>query len=68
MNIETVAVNREWTEDGELWVQYVSAQPATRSDAISLGERLDQRLQVFCFFNGSANLKNTISLDSTSPL
>eukprot|EP00802_Teleaulax_amphioxeia_P016254 Tamp_16368.p1 GENE.Tamp_16368~~Tamp_16368.p1 ORF type:complete len:257 (+),score=83.07 Tamp_16368:42-773(+) len=37
---------REWTEDGELWVQFVSAQPATRSDAISLGERLDQRLQL----------------------
>ena len=37
---------REWTEDGELWVQYVSAQPATRSDAIALGERLDKRLQL----------------------
>uniref|UniRef100_A0A6U4N7B2 Dynein light intermediate chain n=1 Tax=Hemiselmis andersenii TaxID=464988 RepID=A0A6U4N7B2_HEMAN len=37
---------REWTEDGELWVQYVSAVPATRSDAISLGESLDQRLQL----------------------
>mmetsp|Transcript_21928 Transcript_21928/g.52035 ORF Transcript_21928/g.52035 Transcript_21928/m.52035 type:complete len:245 (+) Transcript_21928:57-791(+) len=37
---------REWTEDGELWVQYVSAVPATRSDAISLGEHLDQRLQL----------------------
>ena len=37
---------REWTEDGELWVQYVSAQPPTRSDAIALGEKLDQRLQL----------------------
>ena len=27
----------EWTEDGELWVQYVSAVPSTRQDAISLG-------------------------------
>ncbi|KAJ1472447.1 axonemal dynein light chain-domain-containing protein [Baffinella frigidus] len=37
---------REWTEDGELWVQYVSAQPPTRADAIALGEKLDQRLQL----------------------
>lgn len=36
----------EWTEDGELWVQYVSAVPSTRADAISLGESLDQRLQL----------------------
>ena len=29
----------EWTEDGELWVSYVSAAPPTRTDAITLGVR-----------------------------
>mmetsp|Transcript_47409 Transcript_47409/g.148328 ORF Transcript_47409/g.148328 Transcript_47409/m.148328 type:complete len:189 (-) Transcript_47409:2186-2752(-) len=37
---------REWTEGGELWVQYVSTQMPTRSDAIRLAERLDQRLKL----------------------
>merc|ERR1711998_43915 len=36
---------REWTEDGQLWVQYVSSTPATRLDVINLQEQLDQRLQ-----------------------
>lgn len=27
---------REWTEDGQLWVQYVSSTPATRLDVINL--------------------------------
>jgi dynein light intermediate chain len=35
----------EWTEDGQLWVQYVSSTPATRLDVINLQEQLDQRLQ-----------------------
>lgn len=35
----------EWTEDGQLWVQYVSSTPATRSDVISLQEQLDHKLQ-----------------------
>ena len=35
---------REWTEDGQLWVQYVSSTPATRLDVINLQEQLDQRL------------------------
>ena len=35
---------REWTEDGQLWVQYVSATPATRLDVINTQEHLDQRL------------------------
>ena len=34
----------EWTEDGQLWVQYVSSTPATRLDVINLQEQLDQRL------------------------
>ncbi|RHY29522.1 hypothetical protein DYB32_005080 [Aphanomyces invadans] len=36
---------REWTEDGQLWVQYVSSTPATRLDVINLQEQLDMRLQ-----------------------
>ena len=36
---------REWTEDGQLWVQYVSSTPATRLDVINLQEELDRKLQ-----------------------
>lgn len=36
---------REWTDDGQLWVQYVSSTPATRLDVTNLQENLDQRLQ-----------------------
>ncbi len=35
----------EWTEDSQLWVQYVSSTPATRLDVITLQEKLDQQLQ-----------------------
>ena len=48
---------REWTEDSQLWVQYVSSTPATRLDVITLQEKLDQQLQqrqvctcALCFF------------------
>lgn len=37
---------REWTEDGQLWVQYVSSTPATRLDVINLQEQLDRQLQI----------------------
>ena len=36
---------REWTHDGQLWVQYVASTPATRLDVINLQEKLDQQLQ-----------------------
>lgn len=36
---------REWTHDGQLWVQYVASTPATRLDVITLQESLDQQLQ-----------------------
>ena len=36
---------REWAEDGQLWVQYVSSTPATRLDVITLQEKLDNQLQ-----------------------
>ena len=45
--MQTIAfcLNREWTEDGHLWVQYVSSTPATRLDVVNLQERLDHQLQ-----------------------
>lgn len=36
---------REWTEDGQLWIQYVSSTPATRLDVVNLQEQLDHQLQ-----------------------
>jgi dynein light intermediate chain len=42
--LNSILPPREWTEDGQLWVQYVSATPATRSDVIQLQELLDQKL------------------------
>ena len=35
---------REWTEDGQLWVQYLSSVPATRHDVVNLQEELDKKL------------------------
>jgi len=43
--LNSILPPREWTEDGHLWVQYVSSTPATRLDVINLQEQLDQRLQ-----------------------
>lgn len=43
--LNSILPPREWTEDGQLWVQYVSSTPATRSDVITLQEHLDQKLQ-----------------------
>ncbi len=40
-----MVVHREWTEDGQLWIQYVSSTPATRLDVINLQEQLDHQLQ-----------------------
>lgn len=45
MRLRTVLVRREWTEDGQLWIQYVSSTPATRLDVINLQEQLDHQLQ-----------------------
>eukprot|EP00967_Tisochrysis_lutea_P121138 scaffold199405_cov37-Tisochrysis_lutea.AAC.1 len=42
--LNSILPPREWTEDGQLWVQYVSATPATRLDVINTQEHLDQRL------------------------
>eukprot|EP00455_Lapot_gusevi_P028590 TRINITY_DN3056_c0_g1_i4.p1 TRINITY_DN3056_c0_g1~~TRINITY_DN3056_c0_g1_i4.p1 ORF type:complete len:258 (-),score=58.57 TRINITY_DN3056_c0_g1_i4:363-1136(-) len=43
--LNSILPPREWTDDGKLWVQYVSSTPATRLDVIQLQENLDQRLQ-----------------------
>jgi dynein light intermediate chain, axonemal len=43
--LNSILPPREWTEGGQLWVQYVSSTPATRLDVINLQELLDQRLQ-----------------------
>ena len=42
--LNSILPPREWTEDGQLWVQYVSSTPATRLDVINLQEKLDQQL------------------------
>ena len=43
--LNSILPPREWTEDGHLWVQYVSSTPATRLDVVNLQERLDHQLQ-----------------------
>merc|ERR1712072_580102 len=43
--LNSILPPREWTEDGTLWVQYVSSTPATRLDVVNLQESLDQKLQ-----------------------
>ena len=43
--LNSILPPREWTEDDQLWVQYVSSTPATRVDVINLQEELDKRLQ-----------------------
>jgi dynein light intermediate chain len=43
--LNSILPPREWTEDGQLWIQYVSSTPATRLDVINLQEQLDHHLQ-----------------------
>lgn len=43
--LNSILPPREWTAEGQLWVQYVSSTPATRMDVINLQEQLDQKLQ-----------------------
>merc|ERR1711865_839742 len=43
--LNSILPPREWTEDGQLWVQFVSSTPATRLDVINLQEDLDKKLQ-----------------------
>ena len=43
--LNSILPPREWTDEGQLWVQSVSSTPATRMDVINLQEQLDLRLQ-----------------------
>mmetsp|Transcript_87274 Transcript_87274/g.244953 ORF Transcript_87274/g.244953 Transcript_87274/m.244953 type:complete len:233 (-) Transcript_87274:136-834(-) len=43
--LNSILPPREWTEEDQLWVQYVSSTPATRADVINLQEDLDRWLQ-----------------------
>jgi dynein light intermediate chain, axonemal len=43
--LNSILPPREWTEDGQLWVQYVSSTPATRLDVVTLQQHLDHQLQ-----------------------
>ncbi|XP_046859171.1 33 kDa inner dynein arm light chain, axonemal-like [Xenia sp. Carnegie-2017] len=43
--LNSILPPREWTENGQLWVQQVSSTPATRLDVVNLQEQLDMRLQ-----------------------
>ncbi|XP_043543418.1 axonemal dynein light intermediate polypeptide 1-like [Chiloscyllium plagiosum] len=36
---------RQWMEDGNMWIQYISTAPATRTDVINLQDQLDRKLQ-----------------------
>eukprot|EP00357_Protocruzia_adherens_P013484 CAMPEP_0114995968 /NCGR_PEP_ID=MMETSP0216-20121206/14038_1 /TAXON_ID=223996 /ORGANISM="Protocruzia adherens, Strain Boccale" /LENGTH=238 /DNA_ID=CAMNT_0002360097 /DNA_START=33 /DNA_END=749 /DNA_ORIENTATION=- len=44
--LNSIMPPREYTDDGQLWVQYVSSTPATKNDVINLQEELDRRLQL----------------------
>eukprot|EP00405_Crypthecodinium_cohnii_P020968 CAMPEP_0206472296 /NCGR_PEP_ID=MMETSP0324_2-20121206/32105_1 /ASSEMBLY_ACC=CAM_ASM_000836 /TAXON_ID=2866 /ORGANISM="Crypthecodinium cohnii, Strain Seligo" /LENGTH=232 /DNA_ID=CAMNT_0053946847 /DNA_START=93 /DNA_END=791 /DNA_ORIENTATION=+ len=43
--LNSILPPREWTQEDQLWVQYVSSTPATRADVINLQEDLDRWLQ-----------------------
>ncbi|KAH8856061.1 33 kDa inner dynein arm light chain, axonemal [Schistosoma japonicum] len=43
--LNSILPPREWSENGQLWIQQVSSTPATRLDVVTLQEELDKRLQ-----------------------
>ena len=43
--LNSILPPREYTQDGALWVRYVSPTPANRADVIYLQDRLDDALQ-----------------------
>jgi len=43
--LNSILPPREWTQEDQLWVQYVSSTPATRADVINLQQDLDKMLQ-----------------------
>lgn len=34
--LDGMFIHREWTENGQLWIQQVSSTPATRMDVVNL--------------------------------
>lgn len=42
--LNSILPPREYTENGQLWVRYVSPTPATRVDVINLQDDLDKKL------------------------
>lgn len=43
--LNSILPPREYSKDGKLYIQYVSATPATKADIINLQENLDRKLQ-----------------------
>jgi len=43
--LNSILPPREWIQDDQLWVQYVSSTPATRGDVVNLQNQLDKSLQ-----------------------
>lgn len=43
--LNSILPPREYSDAGQLWVQYVSPIPATRLDVVTLQEELDKKLQ-----------------------
>ena len=43
--LNSILPPREYTEGGQLWVRYVSPQPATKVDVMNLQDELDKRMQ-----------------------
>jgi len=43
--LNSILPPREWTENGQLWVQYVSSAPSTKKDVLHLQSSLDTKLQ-----------------------
>ncbi|XP_020378881.2 33 kDa inner dynein arm light chain, axonemal-like [Rhincodon typus] len=44
-NVVLLQTKAQWMEDGNMWIQYISTIPATRTDVINLQDQLDQKLQ-----------------------
>ena len=42
--LNSILPPREYSENGQLWIQYVSPTPATRVDVVNLRQSLDTRL------------------------
>ena len=43
--LNSILPPREYTSNGQLWIQYVSSTPATRVDVVNLHAELDNKLQ-----------------------